>query len=136
LLLLPGDANLRGKLNRSRVSLRQEVARLLTLAASQEDPASAYDNYGKALALEPENRQARQGAAEAARKAKLVRADPEKVNGYYFKGVYAYADGDTERAIDWWEKALNLDPQHRQANQALQEARRKLKAISELDKKS
>ena len=88
------------------------------------------------MVLAPDNRSAREGARRAAKKAKLVRADPEKVNKVYFEGVYAYANGKTRKAIELWEKALVMDPKHQQAQQAVEEARRKLKAITELDKKS
>lgn len=78
-------------------------------------------------ACQPKPKPARKPAA--ARPA----ADPAKVQAFYIEGVYAYAEGDTAKAIAAWKKALALDPKHEPSLKAMAEAKAKLKAVKKLD---
>lgn len=61
-------------------------------------------------------------------------ADPAKVEAHYIAGVYAYAEGDTAKAMDAWKKALKLDPKHKPTLKAMAEAKAKLEAVKQLSK--
>ena len=58
--------------------------------------------------------------------------DPAKVEAVYIQGVYAYAEGDTAKAIEAWKKALALDPKHQPSLKAMAEAKAKLEAVKKL----
>lgn len=66
--------------------------------------------------------------------ASLSAADKKKVEAYYIEGVYAYADGDTAKAMAAWKKGLAIDPKHAATRKSMAEAKAKLKAIKQLDK--
>jgi Tfp pilus assembly protein PilF len=61
-------------------------------------------------------------------------ADKAKVEAFYIEGVYAYAEGDTAKAMAAWKKALALDPKHAPTLKAMAEAKAKVEAVKKLDK--
>ena len=118
----------RRMLNRLRVRLRSEIADLLK-GAEAAGPEAAQAAYAQVLKMDPENSFAKQRVNQPSDS----RINAEKGNKVYLQGVYAYAAGDTRKALGLWQEALVLDPEHKQAHQAMEEANRKLKAIAELD---
>lgn len=73
-------------------------------------------------------------APKPAAKAALSSADKKKLEAHYIDGVYAYAEGDTAKAMASWKKALALDPKHGPTLKAMAEARAKLDAVKKLEK--
>ena len=63
----------------------------------------------------------------------LSAAQKKKVEAYYIEGVYAYADGDTVKAMAAWKKGLAIDPHHAPTRKSMAEARAKVKAIKQLE---
>lgn len=64
----------------------------------------------------------------------LSSADKKKLEAHYIDGVYAYAEGDTAKAMASWKKALALDPKHGPTLKAMAEARAKMDAVKKLEK--
>ena len=70
---------------------------------------------------------------EAKPAAKAVSAaDKKKAESHYIEGVYAYAEGDTAKAIAAWKKCLGLNPKHAAAKKAMAEAQAKQEAVKKL----
>lgn len=71
--------------------------------------------------------------AKVVKKTSLSASQKKKVEAYYIEGVYAYADGDTVKAMKAWKKGLAIDPHHAPTRKSMAEARAKLKAIKQLE---
>jgi superkiller protein 3 len=129
----PANSDLTLKLNQAKVALRQALDAALA-AADAADKAGkgeeALKQYRKALSLQPGNETARDGAKRFAGKAKAKGADPVAVDDWYYQGVYAYAAGDTDKAVLLWKKVLAAEPQHRLAKEALDRAEKRAAALS------
>jgi tetratricopeptide (TPR) repeat protein len=52
--------------------------------------------------------------------------DARKAQALYERGLQSYLAGDTRKAVEHWEEALNLDPQHTNALNNLVRARLEL----------
>lgn len=63
----------------------------------------------------------------------LSAATKKKVEDHYIAGVYAYAEGDTAKAMSAWKKALALNPKHGPTLKAMAEAKAKLDAVKKLE---
>ncbi|MFO7850133.1 MAG: UPF0164 family protein [Spirochaetia bacterium] len=64
-------------------------------------------------------------------------AAKERVEEYYVAGLESYAEGDYERAIKFWEAALDIDPSFQPASENIQITQRSLslqKTMRELEK--
>lgn len=79
------------------------------------------------------------GACKPVVKAPPKKAPPpvsasarDRAEELYIQGVYAYAEGKTEDAIEAWKKCLKLNPKHEKARKALAEAKAKMKAVEKL----
>lgn len=57
----------------------------------------------------------------------------QQVDEYYIEGLEAYAAGRLERAIDYWESALELDPAFQPASENISIARRALQLQDEME---
>ena len=64
----------------------------------------------------------------------VSKADAAKAEAFYIEGVYAYAEGSTDKAIAAWKKCLALNPRHSAAKKAMAEAQAKLDAVKKLDR--
>lgn len=64
--------------------------------------------------------------------APVSAADARKVEAHYIEGVYAYAEGDTAKAVAAWKKALAIDPRHAPSLKAMAEAKAKMDAVKKL----
>lgn len=71
--------------------------------------------------------------AVKAPKASVSKSQRSQAQKVYLEGAYLYAEGDTDKAIAAFKKALSIDPGHVQARTALKEALAKKKAIKALD---
>lgn len=60
-------------------------------------------------------------------------AAKSKAQAFYIEGVYAYAEGDTAKAMAAWKKALALDPRHAPTKKAMAEAKAKIEAVKKLE---
>jgi tetratricopeptide (TPR) repeat protein len=130
------DASLSLRLNQAKVNLRTEITRALASAKDAEtannDP-KALKEYRRVLELEPVNAEAQTEARRLAKSLKAKSVDPAELDEWYYQGVYAYAAGDTTKAMGFWKKVLDADPGHRLANEAVNRANRRLKALSNVN---
>lgn len=58
----------------------------------------------------------------------------QRIDEYYIAGLEAYAQGDFERAIQYWEAVLDLDPTYRPAHENLDLAQRSLDLLHNMRK--
>ncbi len=64
----------------------------------------------------------------------LTTAQKEQVHEFYVQGLYAEAEGKTEKAMDLWKKALVINPNHADTLKELEKARQKQRAVKKLKK--
>jgi len=57
----------------------------------------------------------------------------QQVDEYYIEGLEAYAQGELERAIDYWEAALTLDPTFQPATENILVARKALSLQQDME---
>lgn len=127
------DASLGLRLNQAKVNLRSELTRAMGAAKDAEaakNSAKALKEYRRVLELEPGNGEAQASARRLAKAAKAKAADPAELDEWYYQGVYAYAAGETKKAMGFWKKVLDADASHRLANEAVNRANKRLKALS------
>lgn len=65
----------------------------------------------------------------------LEQATAREVERLFDSGVSTYSRGNFEQAASLWRKALELDPEHRQAQESLDRAQRVLEKLEELKEK-
>jgi tetratricopeptide (TPR) repeat protein len=65
----------------------------------------------------------------------LVQATVEEVERLFNSGVTAYSRGQYEEAAKLWRKVLELDPEHKQAQESLDRAQRVLEKLEKLKEK-
>jgi cytochrome c-type biogenesis protein CcmH/NrfG len=51
----------------------------------------------------------------------------EMIKKYYFQGLREYDQGNVKKAIQLWEKVLEYDPAHMNAQTSLERAREEIK---------
>lgn len=76
-----------------------------------------------ALKIYPKSKRARELLA----KVEKEKAPKESIEDLYIKGINAYVRGQFEMAILYWEKVLEIDPEHERAKRNLERAQAKLK---------
>jgi tetratricopeptide (TPR) repeat protein len=136
LSLKKGDPSLALRLDQAKVSLRSEISRALSAAKdadSAKNDAKALKEYRRVLELEPGNAEAQTEARRLAKAVKAKNVDPAEMDEWYYQGVYAYAAGDTAKAMTFWKKVLAEDPNHRLALEAVNRANKRLKALSNVN---
>jgi tetratricopeptide (TPR) repeat protein len=57
----------------------------------------------------------------------------QQIDDYYIEGLEAYAQGDLQRAIEYWNAALDLDPTFQPATENLIVARRALRLQQDME---
>jgi tetratricopeptide (TPR) repeat protein len=116
---------------------REFVSALRNLASSfaeREDFARASANYIRVVMIAPNDFVARLGAGEALyRVGKLDEAAaqislvlqyfPKDVKALNQYGLIQYAKGNKSEAVEWFENALNIDPEFAEAKINLEKAR-------------
>lgn len=135
LKLTPADPRLQARKQSAQIALDAKVGQLLSQALVQEGEGhwqGAYDLQAQALALEPEDLEAREGTARLARHLNLKRMDPHAVDDLYYRGVYLYGSGETQKALDLWKQALVAAPKHGPLLAAVHSAETKLKSLAAL----
>lgn len=93
------------------------------------DLSGAEGEFRTALVLDPSLTEASSYLSEIAakRKSESKQApDPKTVEELYLKGVDAYVKEDYKGAVYYWEKVLELDPNHAKAKANLEKARKKI----------
>lgn len=115
---------------------KEEAARLASEHLAQGktlyrkgDLSGAEEEFRTALALDPSLTEASSYLSEIAakRKSESRRApDPRAVEELYLRGVEAYVKEDYKAAIYYWEKVLELDPDHAKAKTNLAKARKRV----------
>jgi hypothetical protein len=51
---------------------------------------------------------------------------------HYLRGLKYYVDDDIERAVDEWERALYLNPNHNKAKKDLRDAKKVIEKLKEV----
>jgi tetratricopeptide (TPR) repeat protein len=137
LQLKKDDPALGLRLNQAKVNLRTELTRAMASAKEAEaakNLTKALKEYRRVLELEPVNSEAQMAAKKLEKIAKAKKSfDPAAMDELYYQGVYAYAAGDTTKAMGFWKKVLEADPEHRLANEAVNRANKRLKALSNVN---
>jgi tetratricopeptide (TPR) repeat protein len=121
------------RLDQAKVALRTAIEKGMAQAkeeVSAKENEKALADYRYVLGLDPVNGEAKNEAARLAKLLKSKAADPAQLDDWYYQGVYAYAAGDTNKAMSFWKKVLEADPDNRQANEAVNRANRRIKALS------
>jgi tetratricopeptide (TPR) repeat protein len=133
------DAALSQKLDEAKVALRTELEKAQAAAKQFEeakDNTRAAKEYRRILALDPANHQAQEALKRFAKNAESAKAkalNPAELDEWYYQGVYAYAAGDTAKAMGFWKKVLEADPNHPLAQEAVKRANKRLKALSNVN---
>jgi hypothetical protein len=55
-----------------------------------------------------------------------------RIDDYYIAGLEAYALGDLQRAVQYWEAVIQLDPDHRPARENMELANRSIELLEEM----
>ena len=122
--------------NKGLANAKAEAARLASEHLAQGkalykkgDLSGAEEEFRAALALDPSLTEPSSYLSEIAerRKSESRQApDSKTVEELYLRGVDAYVKEDYEGAIYYWEKVLELDPDHTKAKANLAKARKKI----------
>jgi tetratricopeptide (TPR) repeat protein len=128
LQILPEDKIAAASLNAAKVAWRQAYREANAQAEAAEKAgkkALALAAYQRVLELEPSNGTAKTALKRLREGAKAKTLDAGQLDDLYYQGVYAYAAGDVEKALEFWKKVLAASPQHRLAKEALDRAKRR-----------
>jgi len=93
------------------------------------DLSGAEGEFRAALSLDPSLTEASSYLSEIAAKRKSEAReapDPKTVEELYLKGVDAYVKEDYNGAVYYWERVLEIDPDHAKAKANLAKARKKI----------
>ncbi len=93
------------------------------------DYAQAEVELKLALALDKDNRPAADQLSKIP--SRRVTASAREISDLYLKGISAYTSEDYEQAIAFWQRVLELDPNHANARRNLDRAREKLRLINQ-----
>jgi tetratricopeptide (TPR) repeat protein len=109
---------LRPALELSRLVDPQEARRILASRTTQGANNPNYHTELGRLAMQDRN------AAEALRHfGKALALDPDRASHYYNRGAALFALGQREAALEDFQRTLKIDPTHRLAQQAIQQAK-------------
>ncbi|MBN2407721.1 MAG: PEGA domain-containing protein [Elusimicrobia bacterium] len=86
----------------------------------------AQAEFKQSLSYNPVNTEAKEKLEEV--NQKMVQVTKKKAERLYNEGIESYAGGDIKQAIYLWEQVLELDPDHKEAQKALERAREKVKS--------
>jgi tetratricopeptide (TPR) repeat protein len=89
------------------------------------------ENYLEALSMYKSVDPAYPGVQEAI--ANVTETLRQKAQTYYLMGVGYFVNEELELAIEYWEKALTLNPDHPKAKADIQNARRLLRKLDEVE---
>jgi tetratricopeptide (TPR) repeat protein len=97
-------------------------------AAAEKDgkKAEAVKQYQRLLELQPGHAAAKE-ALKRLRPSQGKAVDAAQLDEVYYQGVYAYAGGQVDKAVELWKKVLANKPDHRLAKEALDRAQRRKK---------
>jgi tetratricopeptide (TPR) repeat protein len=138
LAVVPGDLRLMAKRGEAQAAVQRKQG--LLLARGHEEEAGgklkqAYDTVRAALALQPDDLEARQALARLSKRLDLRQLSPRAVDDLYYRGVYLYGNGQTADALVLWKQGLEAAPGHQPLRQAVRQAEAKLKALAKLEAK-
>ncbi|MEN2998441.1 MAG: hypothetical protein ABDH28_05345 [Brevinematia bacterium] len=127
----PNDVEAKSKLSLARKSLEEKVLRNLSAGRSAYNAG----NYKEAIRLlslvledDPNNTFARTLRDEArAKYNEAISKDREKIQrdvaSFMSKGVEEYRKGNVDKAIEYWQKVLDIDPDNDQAKKYIARAK-------------
>ena len=127
LKIAPEDPELLKKLGEIESRMDRELNRLLEKGKEyykNKDYDTARRYFESVLVISPGHSMASSYLEKIKKKERGV--DPQK---YYIMGVQAYADGDYELAIAYWEKVLSVDPENENARKNIERAKSRLAYI-------
>lgn len=123
----PDSAAAQESLNLAKVAWRQAFNQASESAAEAEKAgrdAEALRHYQRVLELQPGQVSAREAVRRLRAKTKTAApaVDSAQLDEWYYQGVYAYAAGEVDKAVELWRKVLAGNAQHRLAKEALDRA--------------
>ncbi len=135
-LLSPNDSALQLRVNLAKATLRNLLQKSTENGQAAEkagDFNKAAREYRKVLNLEPGNSEAKIALERLQPKTKTQTKVPNaaEIDDWYYQGVYAYAAGQTEKALELWNRVLKVKPDHQLASEAARRAQKRLKALSQ-----
>ena len=125
--LAPRNTELLQKLGEIDRKLTEDVQRRLERAQETQDPARSEKELKAALQLDPTNKELQENLAEVEKAARKSAADVQKL---YLLGVESYSENNYELAISYWQRVLDIDPNHANARKNLSRAQTKLAALA------
>ena len=87
--------------------------------------AEAIEKWKNALKLTPENEEIQTSLRNAERELKLQGEMESEVKKWYNKGMQYFLEENYDRAIEEFEKILEMNPQHQQAKEMIKKCNAK-----------
>lgn len=127
----PNDVDAKSKLQIAKSKLEEKISKLMS------DGRNAYNSgkYSEAIRLfslvledDPNNQVAKSLLSDARKKYnETVAKDKEKIERdvatFISRGVEEYRKGNIDKAIDYWQKVLEIDPENEQARKYIARAK-------------
>jgi tetratricopeptide (TPR) repeat protein len=121
--------------NLEQASRKLEIVNLYDTAL-QEFNQGQYDkaisDLDRLLALEPGHEEAKNLRAMAKRKiTPLSKQEEEEVRRLFLRGMQHFAKDEYQKAIEQWQKILEIDPTNESVKRNIEEAKERLKQLEE-----
>jgi len=92
----------------------------------------AISDLDRLLALEPGHEEAKNLRAMAKRKiTPLSKQEEEEVRRLFLRGMQHFAKDEYQKAIEQWQKILEIDPTNESVKRNIEEAKERLKQLEE-----
>lgn len=143
----PGSARARQSIDRIRrkieeqsqsldqASRRLEIVNLYDgalQAYNRGEYQSAMTSLDRVLALEPGHEEAKNLRAMARRKlTPLTKAEEDRIRSLYLSGMQFFSKDEYAKAVDEWQKILEIDPTNDSVKRNIEEAKERLRQLGE-----
>ncbi len=121
--------------NLEQASKRLEIVNLYNdalQAFNQGEYEKAISGLDRLLSLEPGHEEAKTLRAMAKRKiTPLTKAEEEEVRKIFLRGMQFFAKDEYAKAIEEWEKILEIDPTNESVKRNIDEAKERLKQLEQ-----
>ncbi len=131
---------IKGKIQEQSQTLEQTTRRLETVnlyndalqAFNQGEYEKAMAGLKRLLALEPGHEEAKNLHAKAKRKlTPLTKEEEDAIRGMFVRGMQFFAKDEYTKAIEEWQKILEIDPTNDSVRKNIDEAKERLKQLEE-----
>jgi tetratricopeptide (TPR) repeat protein len=143
----PGSARARQSVERIRRRIEEQsqslgqASRRLEIVNLYNDALQAYNrgeyqsamaSLERVIALEPGHEEAKNLRAMARRKlTPLTKAEEERIRGLYLSGMQFFAKDEYAKAVEEWQKILEIDPTNDSVKRNIEEAKERLRQLGE-----